>query len=405
MRTDLAEPTLGDRYQLRSVLGSGGMGTVWEAWDLRLARPVALKILRDDLPPSAANRLEREAKAAARINDPRVVTVLDLDRTPDGAPYLVLEAHDGGTLADELRTGPMTLQRLDQLIEDLLGALAAAHDRNVLHRDVKPANVLVDADAFRVTDFGLASLDDDQSTETDLMGTLVYVAPERLDGARGSPRSDVFSAAVVIYEAATGIQPFRGRDAAESVARLRAGAASPLPDHLPAPLRTTIEAALSPDPGRRPADAAAMLDAIRTDGVEPARSDDPTVRLDTTSVLPAWGDLDRARSTSTPNDDEPTGPLPAPAPRPAPVARPPRSSERPASRAAATLLHRPEVVIGAVAATVLLVMLLVVAIDGGSDTANPPGGDAVPADAGDDPSGAEPATLDQTLERIEEIGR
>jgi serine/threonine protein kinase len=90
VRTDLAEPTLSDRYELRSVLGSGGMGTVWEAWDLRLGRTVALKILRDDLPPSAADRLEREARAAARVRDSRVVTVLDLDRTPDGNPYLVL---------------------------------------------------------------------------------------------------------------------------------------------------------------------------------------------------------------------------------------------------------------------------------------------------------------------------
>jgi len=433
VRTDLAEPTVADRYELRSVLGSGGMGTVWEAYDLRLGRTVALKVLRDDLPPSAALQLEREARAAARILDPRVVTVLDLAHTADGNPYLVLECHDGHTLADELRDGPLLPERLDRLVDDLLGALGAAHRCGVLHRDVKPSNVLAGEDGFRVTDFGLASLDDDQTTETDIMGTLVYVAPERLDGARGSTRSDVFSAAVVIHEAATGVQPFRREQAVESIAALRTGGAPPLPDTLPEGLRDALQRALSPDPGDRPLDASAMLEQIRSGTGAPPLPADPTIRLDATSVLPK-PDPGGATVPVPEIDDSTPPPAPVVAPPPAPVEPPPTpAAERtvtvphePASPTDATTEapayeqalapppaprapgpfdgvsrfvgrhgRRPEVLIGLIAGLLLLLLLLVVALDRG-DTSDPS-----VVDAGQDA----PASLDETLDRIEELGR
>ncbi|WP_432427265.1 protein kinase domain-containing protein [Salinilacustrithrix flava] len=399
VRTDLAEPTVADRYELRSVLGSGGMGTVWEAYDIRLGRTVALKVLRDDLPPSATMQLEREARAAARITDPRVVTVLDLDRTADGNPYLVLEYHEGRTLAEELREGPLPPDRLERLVDDLLGALAAAHRCSVLHRDVKPANVLSGHDGFRVTDFGLASLDDDQSTETDIMGTLVYVAPERLDGARGSTRSDVFSAAVVIHEAANGVQPFRRGQPVESIAALRTADAPPLPDSVPERLRAVLEQALSPDPAARPEDANAMLAAIRSGAPLTA---DPTVSLDATSVLPgaapARPDVtpDAARADTAQHDlAERTVAVPASA---VPTADAPADPGPGPLEGIRSFLdrhgRRPEVIIGLVAAILLLLLLLTVSLDGGDD-ADPA------ADAG---SGA-PASLDDTLDRIEELGR
>lgn len=415
VRTDLAEPTVADRYELRSVLGSGGMGTVWEAYDIRLGRTVALKVLRDDLPPSAALQLEREARAAARIVDPRVVTVLDLARTADGAPYLVLECHEGHTLADELRDGPLAPERLDRLVEDLLGALGAAHSCGVLHRDVKPANVLAGDDGFRVTDFGLASLDDDQTTETDIMGTLVYVAPERLDGARGSTRSDVFSAAVVIHEAATGQQPFRRPQAVESIAALRTGDAPDLPDTLPEGLRRTLRRALSPDPADRPEDAAAMLHDIRAGVVGDAPpGPDPTIRLDATAVLPPVPATTRSvdvpavddvplppaseRTVALPDDPglERTVDVPAHelhrASEPEPVRRRPVPTRDALSRHA----RRPEIVIGAVAATLLLILILVVALGRAGDSG---------ATAVDTPAADAPASLDETLDRIEELGR
>jgi serine/threonine protein kinase len=393
VRTDLAEPTVADRYELRSVLGSGGMGTVWEAFDIRLGRRVALKVLRDDLPPSAALQLEREARAAARIPDPRVVTVLDLARTADGNPYLVMEFHKGYTLADELRDGPLEPARLERLAEDLLGALGAAHDCGVLHRDVKPANVLAGEDGFRVTDFGLASLDDDQSTETDIMGTLVYVAPERLDGARGTTRSDVFSAAVVIHEAATGVQPFRRGQPVESIAALRTGDAPPLPDTLPESLRATLRRALSPDPDERPEDAAAMLAEIHSGRNQVPMGPDPTIPLDATSVLPPVGDVER--TVTVPDGPAVASTVEVPEPSPAPDA------PRPARAGAARGFlgrhgRRPEVVIGLIATSLLLLLLLAVALDRGGD------GDTV---GGEATRGSAPASLDETLDRIEELGR
>ena len=428
VRTDLAEPTVADRYELRSVLGSGGMGTVWEAFDIRLGRTVALKVLRDDLPPSAALQLEREARAAARILDPRVVTVLDLARTADGNPYLVLECHDGNTLADELREGPLPPTGSTGWSTTCSARSGAAHRCGVLHRDVKPSNVLAGADGFRVTDFGLASLDDDQTTETDIMGTLVYVAPERLDGARGSTRSDVFSAAVVIHEAATGVQPFRREQAVESIAALRTGDAPALPDTLPEGLRSTLRAALSPDPDDRPQDATAMLEQIRS-AVPPAPlGPDPTIRLDATSVLPgvssaastvevpvadgappvtdpAGPALERTvfvpdDSAAAPTVDVPPAPVartPDPQPRPEPVLPPQPRPPGPfddARRFLARHGRRPEVVIGTIAASLLVLLLLAVLLDGGDDD------DGV-VDTGPDA----PATLDETLDRIEELGR
>jgi serine/threonine-protein kinase len=311
----------------------------------------------------------------------------------------------------------------------------------VLHRDVKPANVLAGPEGFRVTDFGLASLDDDQTTETDLMGTLVYVAPERLEGARGSTRSDVFSAAVVLYEAASGVQPFRADDPSESIARLRAGDAPPLPGHLPLTLRTALHRALCADPEDRPADARALLEAVRG-GLPP----EPTVVLDATAVLPAAGPEDptedvfgrgrpAAPVSAEPVREEPvrvepvertgasvfaTPPVLAPEARSAPseptvavpgasertVAVPPPAAEPPRaprpsagdrfSHLLAVARRRPELAIAVIGAAlvVLLVLAELLTSDGGTD-ADPATG--VPVE--------QPASLDGVLDRIEEIGR
>ena len=222
---------LAGRFRLNSVLGRGGMATVWSAHDTRLDRTVAVKILHDHLSADDAARIEREARAAARIADQRVVTVLDLDHTEDATPFLIFEALSGRTLADEIRKhGSHAPDRAERLADDLLGALGAAHECGVLHRDIKPSNVLVDGPGFRITDFGIASVDDETATRGDLIGTLGYVAPERFDGSPATPQSDVFAAAAVLHEALSGRQPFRADTAAATIERLRSGDHDPLPE-------------------------------------------------------------------------------------------------------------------------------------------------------------------------------
>ncbi len=279
---------LADRFVLQDVLGSGGMATVWSAFDRQLGRTVAVKVLRSGMSEEHAHRIEREARAAARIDDPRVVTVLDLQHTEDGTPFLVLEALDGRTLADELNDGPLPVERVERLADDLLGGLAAAHKCGVMHRDVKPSNILVFEDGYRITDFGIASVDDETATNGDLMGTLVYLAPERFQGTPATPRSDVFAAAAVLYEALAGHQPFRGTSPSDSLARLRGGQMDPLPADLPDRLTIPIRQALDPDPDRRPSDAGAFARMLTADPAQPTERievSDATVRLDRTERL------------------------------------------------------------------------------------------------------------------------
>lgn len=150
--------TLGGRYRLGEVLGVGGMGQVYAATDERLDRPVAVKVLRDELArdADARKRFEHEARAAARLAHPNVVTVFDTSHDP-GTSYLVMERCSGETLRDEMRRGPIADARLREVAHDVASALAAAHAAGVVHRDVKPANVLIASDGrLKVADFGIA---------------------------------------------------------------------------------------------------------------------------------------------------------------------------------------------------------------------------------------------------------
>jgi serine/threonine protein kinase len=376
------------------------MATVWSAHDRTLDRMVAVKVLRDDLSEEHADRIRREARAAARIDDPRVVKVLDLEHDADGTPFLVLEELEGRTLADELRDGPLPTERAGRLVEDLLGGLTAAHDRGVLHRDVKPTNVLAAGDGYRITDFGIASLDD-EATTGDLMGTLVYVAPERFDGAPATPRSDVFSAAAVLYEALSGHQPFRGSNPADSLERLRSGRFDPLPDRVPAPLERAITMALDPDPAQRPADAGAFsrlagggADAVTDTLVGAADHGDVTERLDHVLRVPAPSGAPAGPSDDhTAVIDRPQDPVPV-APPP-PVPRTP-FREDPRVERLREVARRPQTVFVAFG-ILLLIGVLIAAASAGDD-----GGDGVnPVTDGGEPA----EQLEQQLDRIEELGR
>ena len=202
------------RYDLDRILGKGGMGVVWLARDPSLDRPVALKHLREDLvltPDQRQDlfaRMRVEARAAANLTHPNVVTLHDFGEDDELGPWLVFEFVEGPSLRDELRRGPMPHARLVQTARDLVEALAYAHERSVLHRDVKPENVLVSRTGMKLADFGVARLPDVQMTATGvLIGTPAYGAPESLRRAEFTPASDQFSLAVTLWELLKGKRP------------------------------------------------------------------------------------------------------------------------------------------------------------------------------------------------------
>ncbi|HVW18175.1 MAG TPA: serine/threonine-protein kinase, partial [Solirubrobacteraceae bacterium] len=256
-------PTAGtvvlDRYELVEPLGSGGFATVWRGHDRRLDREVAVTAIAPGARPAAAARAEREALAAARLSHPSIVALYEAGRD-DEAVYLVSELVHGADVRELLDEGALSDRDVLRIGATMCDALAHAHARGVVHRDVKPGNVLVpDATGLgvvaKLTDFGIARLaGDDALTETgDVIGTLAYMAPEQADGRVATPASDLYSLALVLYEALSGVNPVR-RSGAAATAR-RVGTRLPplrrLRRDLPRGLCAAIDAALLPDPDER----------------------------------------------------------------------------------------------------------------------------------------------------------
>jgi Tol biopolymer transport system component len=212
-------------YRIERLLGSGGMGEVYVADDLRLGRRVALKILSTELAgdTSRRERFEREARAAATLNHPNIVTIHSVEEA-GGVPFLTLELLDGKTLGEIIPAGGLPLDRLLTLAIPLADAVGAAHQAGITHRDLKPANVMVTSDGrVKVLDFGLAKLREEAraNAETTLptaaltgegriVGTVMYMSPEQAEGKPVDQRSDVFSLGIILYEMATGVRPFSG---------------------------------------------------------------------------------------------------------------------------------------------------------------------------------------------------
>ena len=209
---------IGGRYRIVSRLGSGGMGVVWRATDEFLERQVALKEVRlpagVDATDPGYRRTLREARASARLNHPGIVTVHDVT-VEDDLPWIVMELVDGESLADLVaRNGPLPAERVAEIARQLLAALGAAHDRGILHRDVKPANVLVAGDRVVLTDFGIAAIEDGTAlTETNqLIGSPQYISPERIVGKPAGPAADLWALGVTLHVALTGVSPFQRDD-------------------------------------------------------------------------------------------------------------------------------------------------------------------------------------------------
>src|SRR5215475_13017986 len=260
MVVTLASAVLADRYRLEGPVARGGVGEVWRATDLVLGRPVAVKLLRAEYTqhPEVLARFRAEARHAGSVSHPGIAQVYDYGE--DGAaasPYLVMELVDGPSLARVLAAGPLDPAATMDVLAQAAAGLQAAHAAGLVHRDVKPGNLLVGpAGRVKITDFGIAHATwSAPITQTGaLVGTLAYLAPERVAGGPATPASDLYALGVVGYQCLTGAIPFAGIPP-EVTAAHRHRELPPLPPAVPAGVAELILDLTAKDPAARPASA------------------------------------------------------------------------------------------------------------------------------------------------------
>jgi hypothetical protein len=269
-RSDLEGRRLGDRYRIESMVASGGMAAVWRATDEVLGRPVAVKVLHDRLARDhdVVARFRREAVAAARLSHPGVVRVFDTGEE-NGVNYIVMELSEGMTLQDVVDDeAPLPPAEAVSIVQSVLHGLAHAHRNGVVHRDVKPSNVLLDGTGLiKVTDFGIAKAGfaEDLTTTGNLMGTARYLAPEQVEGGPVDARADLYATGIVLYELLTGRPPFRAEtNLAAATMRLTTEPPPPgaLRSGIPRALDAVVMRALAKDPDHRYQSAEEMSTAL-----------------------------------------------------------------------------------------------------------------------------------------------
>jgi eukaryotic-like serine/threonine-protein kinase len=299
-----ALPSFG-RYRATAELGAGGMGTVYRAYDERLRREVAIKtILVARTGDESVERFFHEARAVGALAHPNIIAVYDMD-VSNGTPYLVLELAPGGSLKQRSERGPLDAVAVRSIGIQIALALEAAHARGILHRDVKPANILeTEPGTFKLADFGIAKLPDSTLTMTGMfLGSPAYAAPESIGCAEFSPASDVYSLAASLHELLAGEPPYgRGAGLASIIARAVEDGPPSLAQHpgVPSDLASVIQSALSTDPAARPT-AAAFAHALATGpGVSPgavptATTPSPVAAVSMTFASPADADAARRR--------------------------------------------------------------------------------------------------------------
>lgn len=376
---------LEDRYRIDRPIARGGMSTVYRCVDMRLGRQVAAKVMdeRYDDDPVFIKRFSREARAMARLQHPNLVAIHDF--SADGEPiYLIMELIDGGTLRELLAEGgPLTVPAALSTLRSVLQGLTEVHSTGLIHRDIKPDNVLITSHhRVKLGDFGLVRARNAQATSNMIVGTVSYLAPEQVTGEDITPATDVYSAGIVLFELLTGTVPFSGdTPIAHATARLYADVPAPSTrgEDVPKLVDALVATATARDPRERFADAGEFLDALEdicreldlptvtipvprnaaaartaqtptdysgigaTDVFEPTRTipQGATEHLDggPTEVIPPEPDPQqpdfetRLDVPKAPVDDYP-GPAPAPVPAPAPAAGVGAAAAQPPAQAA-----------------------------------------------------------------------
>ena len=260
-------------YEIQSPLGAGGMGEVYRARDSRLARIVAIKVLPEHLSenPEARERLDREARAISSLSHPNICHLYDVGQQ-DGVSFLVMEYLEGETLADRLRKGPLPVEQVLKCGIEICEGLERAHRNGVVHRDLKPGNIMLTKSGAKLMDFGLAkpavppsppssgltqTLATPQhplTAEGMVVGTFQYMSPEQVEGKEADARSDIFALGAVLYEMLTGKRAFEGKTTASTIAAILAGEPPPIstvqPLSSPA-LESTVRSCLAKDPDER----------------------------------------------------------------------------------------------------------------------------------------------------------
>jgi hypothetical protein len=348
---------LGDRYELHQLIAAGGMGQVWRGTDIALHRPVAVKVLRSEYTgdPTFVARFRAEAQHAASLSHPNIAVVFDYgeeiaqDGTGETLAYLVMELVEGEPLSTLLaREGPLAATTTLSLLRQTAFGLGEAHRAGMVHRDVKPGNILVRPDGgVKITDFGIAwTARSVALTRTgQVIGTPQYLSPEQAEGRLATPASDVYGLGLIGYECLTGHPAFEGDNAVTIALKQVQQDPEPLPDTLPAGVRQLIARAVLKDPAARFADGAAFVAAI--DDVVAGRA----LPAAPATVVPPAGAVPPPRSASAP-----TGAMRS-------VARPPAPGRR--GRVTTVLLPLLALLAGAgIAAAVLQVVT-----DGGSPAA------------------------------------
>jgi hypothetical protein len=271
---DLRMEVIGGRYRIVERLGAGGMAVVWRAFDEVLGRQVAIKVLARNLAgdPDFARQIRLEARAAARLAHPNIGVVYDYGECADTdghpIPFIVMELIDGPSLSEIVTPGGLPWRQAVAICGEIAAALAAAHARGLVHRDVKPANVMLPAAGVKVVDFGISALvgeEADAAPDGKLLGTPAYVAPERLIGAPVGPASDVYALGVLLHVALTGRLPWQVDGSRLLRAHLElAPDALPLVDGMPGEIAELYQDCLAKDPAERPAaeQVAARLTAV-----------------------------------------------------------------------------------------------------------------------------------------------